>query len=85
MTLTVQVRYFAALREVLGEGEAVTLPSGSTVGTLRDHLIARSPAHAQALDRRRLVRTACQHSLCGESELLGDANEVAFFPPVTGG
>ncbi len=83
--VTVQVRYFAALREALGEGEPATLPAGSTVAALRDHLIARSPAHAQALDRARLVRCALQHSLCAETAVLSQAAEVAFFPPVTGG
>jgi molybdopterin synthase sulfur carrier subunit len=83
--VTVQVRYFAALREVLGEGETVSLPVGTTVGALRDRLMAGSPAHAQALSRQRAVRCALNHSLCAEDARLGAGAEVAFFPPVTGG
>lgn len=84
--MNVTVRYFASLRESLGAGEAIAL-AGSTasVGALRDHLIARSAAHAQALARGRAIRTALDQTLCDESAPLSDGAEVAFFPPVTGG
>jgi molybdopterin synthase sulfur carrier subunit len=87
-TTTVRVRYFAALREALGEGEAATLVSSSspvTVAGLRDHLIGRSEAHALALGRAQLVRCAVDQVVCAESAVLHDQAEVAFFPPVTGG
>ncbi|MES2887366.1 MAG: molybdopterin converting factor subunit 1 [Pseudomonadota bacterium] len=85
MSVSVQVRYFAALREALGEGEAVSLPSGSTVGDVRRHLMACDARHAQALDLGRAVRCALNHTLCQESAPLVEGAEVAFFPPVTGG
>jgi molybdopterin synthase sulfur carrier subunit len=81
----VQVRYFASIREALGPGEAVEMPAGSTVSALREVLIERSPAHAAALARGRVVRCALGQALCDEAAVVGEGAEVAFFPPVTGG
>jgi len=81
----VQVRYFASLREALGASESVDRPEGSTVGALRDVLLARGGRHADLLARGRAVRCALNQTLCDESALLTDPAEVAFFPPVTGG
>jgi sulfur-carrier protein len=83
--MNVNVRYFASLRELLGQGESVALPAEISVGALRDRLIARSAAHAQALARGRAIRTALDQTLCDEAALVRDGAEVAFFPPVTGG
>ena len=83
--MKIRVRYFASLREALGATEAVDAAEGSTVAQLRDALIARGGAHAQALARGRAVRTALDQVLCAESVLLKDGAELAFFPPVTGG
>jgi molybdopterin synthase sulfur carrier subunit len=79
------VRYFAALREVLGPQEVVVLEQGATLGALRDRLIAASPRHAEALRRGRALRCAVDQVLADESAVLEDGAEVAFFPPVTGG
>ena len=83
--MKVQVRYFASLREALGAAETVDVPDGSTVGQLRDALIARGAAHALALARGRAVRAALDQVLCGDTAPLRDGAELAFFPPVTGG
>lgn len=83
--VTVTVRYFASLREALGAGEAVTLAAGSTLGELRDALIARGGAHAQALARGRALRCALNQVMADESSPVPAGAEVAFFPPVTGG
>ena len=48
-------------------------------------LIAGDAAHAQALARGRALRIALDQVLSDESAALGDGDEVAFFPPVTGG
>ena len=82
---TVQVRYFASLREALGPGERIELPSGSTVGELRALLQARGGRHAEVLGPGRAVRSALAQVLCGDDARLEDGAEVAFFPPVTGG
>jgi len=83
--MKVHVRYFASLREALGSGETVTVDEGTTVGALRDRLIAQDAAHAAALARGRAVRSALDQQMCGDDALVGEGAEVAFFPPVTGG
>lgn len=83
--MKLQVRYFASLREALGEAQPVEMAAGTTVADLRDLLLRASPQHAAALARGRAVRCALNQRLCDESALLADGAEVAFFPPVTGG
>ena len=83
--LTIQLRYFASLREALGAAETVSMASGSTLADLRDALVARGGRHADVLQRGRAVRVAMQQLMSDESATLVDGAEVAFFPPVTGG
>ena len=83
--IQVRVRYFASLREALGPGDSLALAAETSVASVRDALIARSPAHAQALARGRAVRTALDQTLCDEAATVRDGAELAFFPPVTGG
>lgn len=83
--MTLQLRYFASIREALGPGETVELPAGGTLGALRDALIARGGAHADALGRGRALRVALNQVMADEAARLEDGAEVAFFPPVTGG
>ena len=83
--MKVQLRYFASLREALGPGEVVELPAGSSLGALRDALIARGGRHAEVLARGRAVRAAVAQVMADEATQLVDGAEVAFFPPVTGG
>ena len=82
---TVTVRYFASLREALGASEAVTIAAGTTLGQLRDALIARGGAHADALARGRALRCALNQVMADEATPVPVGAEVAFFPPVTGG
>jgi molybdopterin synthase sulfur carrier subunit len=79
------IKYFARLREQLGAQERVEFVPGLRLGSLRDALIARGGAHAQALDRAAFLRCARNQQMAEESELLQDGDEIAFFPPVTGG
>jgi molybdopterin synthase sulfur carrier subunit len=83
--MKVQVRYFASLREALGADEAVEVGQDASVGALRDALAARGGRHAEALGRHKAVRSARNRVLCPESAILGEGDEVGFFPPVTGG
>ena len=83
--MQVHVRYFASLRESLGGSEAIELPDSATVATLRDALIARGAAHANALARHKAVRCAVDQQVADEATALRAGAEVAFFPPVTGG
>ena len=83
--MAITVRYFAALRERLGPQDSVPVAAGTTLGMLRDQLIASSPRHADALRRGRALRCALNQVLADEDTVLVDGAEVAFFPPVTGG
>jgi molybdopterin synthase sulfur carrier subunit len=82
--MKLEVRYFASVREALGSGETVELEAAD-IGALRDALAARGGQHAEALGRHRVLRSAKNRVLCAESAVLGDGDEVGFFPPVTGG
>ena len=79
------LRYFASIREVLGSGETIEVPAGSTVGAVRDALIARGGGHAEVLARGRALRCALNQVLCVEPTVIEADAELAFFPPVTGG
>jgi molybdopterin synthase sulfur carrier subunit len=80
------ILYFASLREAVGcNGERLTLPAGvDTVGALREHLAARGEGWA-ALAAGRNVRAAVNQRMAGADVPLAAGDEVAFFPPVTGG
>ena len=83
----ITVRYFAAVREQLGSQEEVNLQQSpvQTVGELLACLQARSAKHARALQPGEGLRMACNLTLCDADQRLVDGDEVAFFPPVTGG
>ena len=83
--MKITVRYFASLREALGGSEVVEVAAGSTLGALRDALLARGGRHAEVLARGKAVRCALAQVMSDESALLVEGAEVAFFPPVTGG
>ena len=85
MSITVKLRFFASLREKLGDTDTLSLPAGSTVAVARDALMARGGEHAEALARGRAVRAAVNHKMAAETAVLADGDELAFFPPVTGG
>jgi molybdopterin synthase sulfur carrier subunit len=84
-SINVNVRYFASIREALGTGSENCSTSAATLGALRDELIARGGAFSQALARGKAVRMAHNQLLSDESAALAEGDEVAFFPPVTGG
>mgnify|MGYP001163301686 CR=1 FL=1 len=81
----ITVRYFASIREAVGQGSESVDTAAATLGALRDELIARGGPHATSLARGRAVRMALDQVLSDESATLNDGAEVAFFPPVTGG
>jgi molybdopterin synthase sulfur carrier subunit len=83
--MQITVRYFASIREALGTGSETVQTQAATLGALRDELLARGGAHAEALARHRAVRTALNQVMADETSALSDGAEVAFFPPVTGG
>lgn len=82
-----KVLYFAWLRTRTGTGEEdVTPPAEVTdVGGLVAWLAQRSPGHAEALADLRVVRVAVNQDHVGLDHPVRPGDEVAFFPPVTGG
>ena len=83
--MKIQLKYFASIRETLGQGGESIETAALTAGALRDELIARGGAYAQALARGKAVRLAVDQTMGDETASLRDGAEVAFFPPVTGG
>jgi molybdopterin synthase sulfur carrier subunit len=83
--MKVTIKYFASIREAVGQGSQDMQTQATTVGSLRDELLAQGEPYAQVLARGRAVRMALNQSVCDEHALLTEGCEVAFFPPVTGG
>jgi molybdopterin synthase sulfur carrier subunit len=83
--MKIQLRFFASIREAVGQGSETLDTNAATLGALRDALIARGGAWAESLARGKAVRMALNQVMSDESAALTDGAEVGFFPPVTGG
>ena len=79
--------YFAWLRARIGRAEEeLTLPiEVRDVGGLLQWLQTRGPGYAEALRDLSVVRVAVNHDYVGREHPVRDGDEVALFPPVTGG
>jgi molybdopterin synthase sulfur carrier subunit len=84
---TIRLVYLARLREAFGSpGEAVDVPvEVSTVGALAEWLAGRGGAFAVELAPGRAVRAAVNHAVARSDTPVRPGDEVALFPPVTGG
>lgn len=82
---TLQLRYFASVREAIGTGAERVQSAAPTLAALREELVARGGGYAEALASGRAVRVSLNQTMAEETEALVDGAEVAFFPPVTGG
>jgi molybdopterin synthase sulfur carrier subunit len=83
--MKVTIKYFAGIREAIGAGSESRDTLATTLGQLRDELIALGGEHAQALARGKSVRLALNQVMSDDAAVLHEGAEVAFFPPVTGG
>jgi molybdopterin synthase sulfur carrier subunit len=83
----VTLLYFASLRESLGTSrEQVALPSGnSTVSSLLEQLRSRDARWTEAFAAGKPWRVAVNQQMADLATPLKPGDEVAFFPPVTGG
>jgi molybdopterin synthase sulfur carrier subunit len=82
----IQVRYFASLREQLGrDAEAIEPSAGATVAELRAFLCARGELWAAVLAPEQRILAAVNQEMARPDSSVADGDEVAFFPPVTGG
>lgn len=84
--MTIRVLFFAGLREALGrDGVQCELPATvGTVGGLRAHL-AQQAEPWPVLATVKNLRAAVNQTMVAMSAPVRDGDEVAFFPPVTGG
>ena len=85
--MNIRLLYFASLREQLGMGaEELALPGGvATVAALRAHLMARDAHWQAALSPQKALRVAVNQDVAQAETAVRPGDEVAFFPPVTGG
>ena len=85
--MKVKVLYFASLREKIGtHAEEIDLPAGvATVAALRDHLRGRGGSYEHAFAEKALLRSAVNQDMVQPAAAVKAGDEVAFFPPVTGG
>jgi len=83
----ITVLYFARLRETLGmSSEKIALPAGvADLEGLRAMLMARGGAWERELAPNKPIRAAVNQAMARGDSPLADGDEVAFFPPVTGG
>jgi len=80
----IKVLFFAQVRELVGTS-SLEMPAGfPDVATLRDALAQKDDRWALALDAGKLL-AAVNQTLVPMSHPLKAGDEVAFFPPVTGG
>jgi molybdopterin converting factor subunit 1 len=81
--MRVTIRLFARLRELVGSGELVReIPTGATVRAVWDSLVADHPAIAPYSES---MSCAVNAEYARMTSAVGDGDEVAFLPPVSGG
>jgi sulfur-carrier protein len=83
----VKIIYFARLREALGvDQEELSLSSAiGDVGALTGLLRERGGPWEKELSPGRSVRVAVNHEMANANTRISDRDEIAYFPPVTGG
>jgi sulfur-carrier protein len=85
--MKVSILYFASLREAVGTSkEVVDLPSSvACVADLISFLAERGANWQQALQVNKGLRCAINQEVVDLEALLSQSDEIALFPPVTGG
>jgi molybdopterin synthase sulfur carrier subunit len=83
----VRLLYFASLRERLAcSEEKIELPGGvASVAAMLDWQRARGAPWADAFAPGARFRVSVNHAMAGPDTRLAVGDEIAFFPPVTGG
>ena len=83
--MKITVKYFASIREAVGVGSEQVVTLAANLAALRNELIHRGEPHASALAPGRALRMALNQVMANGDAVLKEGDEVAFFPPVTGG
>ena len=83
----ITVLYFARLKESLNYStEEIDLPADvRSIAALKLHLAKRGEAWANLFNGQQTIRAAINHALVENDAVIKNGDEVAFFPPVTGG
>ena len=85
--MKIKVLYFARIKEAINYStEDIDLPVDvSTVLALKNYLSLRGDIWANLFNGKQVVRAAINHTLVNDLATINAGDEVAFFPPVTGG
>ncbi|MCH8467318.1 MAG: molybdopterin converting factor subunit 1 [Roseinatronobacter sp.] len=83
--MTLEILYFAWLRERIGLPRETVQTNAATVADLVAELCAREERYALAFSDLSALRVAVDQDLTEFDAPLAGAREVAFFPPMTGG
>ncbi|MFZ7156618.1 molybdopterin synthase sulfur carrier subunit [Avibacterium avium] len=80
----INVLFFAQTRELIGVDEIAITESFANVEEVRQYLSAKGEKWALALDKEKLL-VAINQTLASLESAVQNGDEIAFFPPVTGG
>ena len=85
--MIIKILYFARIKEAVNYStEELDLPADiSTITALKNYLSLRGDTWANLFNGKQVVRAAINHALVDDLALIQAGDEVAFFPPVTGG
>ena len=85
--MNINILYFARIKESVNySAENIDLPSDvATVTALKNYLALRGENWANLFNGKQVVRAAINHALVDDLAKISAGDEVAFFPPVTGG
>jgi len=83
--MAIEVLYFARVREAIGKDREAVDAHVSSIDHLLGHLVARGDGYAGALADRSRLRFAINQRMAAAGDAITDGDEVAIFPPVTGG
>ena len=85
--MNISILYFARIKEAVNySSENIDLPTDiKTVTALKNYLALRGENWANLFNGKQVVRAAINHALVDDLAAINAGDEVAFFPPVTGG
>ena len=85
--MNISILYFARIKEAVNySSENIDLPTDvTTVTALKNYLSLRGENWANLFNGKQVVRAAINHTLVDDLAAINAGDEVAFFPPVTGG
>ena len=85
--MNIKILYFARIKEAVNYStEDINLPSTVfTITALKNYLSLRGETWANLFNGKQVVRAAINHNLVDDLAVIKAGDEVAFFPPVTGG